>query len=116
MRLVVGGHCYLDDLAAGFALENPVTDLRRLDDPIARLKPKRLALVFVHHLYSAFDTADHLELDLVVMNVVGNLAVEGKTNARNRKLAIEIVTSQIAIQHAGAAHGPIGLGCSGFHG
>src|SRR5436190_14802363 len=42
---MISGHRDLDDLAACFTFEDAMADLRRLDNPVARLKPKRLALV-----------------------------------------------------------------------
>ena len=73
-RLVDGGATDLHDLHAVARLAHPVTDGRRLEHTVAGVHRDHLALVLVEDLHPSAVAVDHLELDVVVVHVVGDLA------------------------------------------
>ena len=99
----------IDQLASGFAFEDSMADLRRLDHPVARLEPERFTLVLIDDPDPAPDAADHLELDLVVMNIILRLAAAGNANVRGDETPAEPARNQIAVFHASPPHIPCAI-------
>ena len=106
--LMFGWTSNLDNFSAGRAFEYAMADLGRLKDAISGLEPKRFALVLVNDLYPAPFAIDHLKIDLVIMHVIGNFAVERKAYVRNDNARFEAVRSEIAIKHSDATRDPFG--------
>src|SRR5689334_18753427 len=83
-----------------------MTYLWRLKNAIGCLKPERRTLIFIDHADPPSFAVDHLEIYLVVVNVVGNLTCLGKPDMRRYQFAAAPARDQVAILHPGAATNP----------
>ena len=72
--LVDGGAADLDHLEPRRRLQHPVADLRRLQHAVAGLEQEGLPLVLIDEARPALAAIDHLEADLVEMDIVGRPA------------------------------------------
>jgi len=110
--LVNGRAADLDHLEPRRSFEHPVADLRRLQHAIAGLEQEGLPLVLIDEARPALAAIDHLEADLVEMDIVGDRPAVGDADMRGDEAPAEAARDQIAILHAGA---PLATGRSTRH-
>ena len=104
--LVNGGAADLDHLEPGRGLQHPMADLRRLQHAIAGLEQEGLALILIDEARPALAAIDHLEADLVEMDVVGHRPAFGDADMGGDEAPAEAARNQIAILHAGTPLAP----------
>src|SRR5258708_30230321 len=77
----------------------------------ACFKPKGRSLVLINDSDTPFFTVDHLKIDLVIVNVIGNFPTLGQPNVRSNDLTSKPVGYQVAILHPGPADYPVRTTC-----
>ena len=105
-RLVVGGTTDLDDFEVGRTLQHPVPDAGWLQDAVACLEHERFTLVLVDQPHPTLGAEDHLEADVVEMDVVGDRAGVRDVDVGGDEAAAESSGDQIAVPHAGPSDDP----------
>ena len=103
---VLGGHAQLDHLAVVRRLQHPVTDLRRLDDTVARLEAEGGPLVLVDQVEPAAVAVNELKGDGVEVHHVRHRASLANADVRGDHGPAEASRNQVAVLHAGAADDP----------
>src|SRR5579862_2806589 len=99
----------LDHLEPGRALQHTMPDPRWLQYAIARLHHERRPLVLVNDAYPAPPTEDHLETDIVEMDIVRDRAAIRDHDMRGDEPAAEPPGDEVAVEHASAAGAPCGI-------
>lgn len=71
---------HLYDLGTGGRLQHTMPDLRRLKNAVARVHNKGRSLTLVHNPDPAGSAIDHLKQQLVIVDVIRDLAAVWDTN------------------------------------
>jgi hypothetical protein len=89
-------------------------NFRRLQHAVAGLKNERFALILVDDFHPSGLTKDHLEPDLVIVNVVGNGTAFRNGDMRRDDATSDTIGNQIAIFHTRTTHVEFGNCDFGF--
>jgi len=109
-RDVFGRRAEFDDFGAGRTFEDAVADLRRLQDAIAGIHDKRVALTFIDHPHPALAAEDGLKPELVEVDVVRHRSTIEDAEVRGDEGAAMALRQQITVAHTGATHTPLRVG------
>ena len=100
------GAADFDHLEAVRGFQHPVTNFRRLQHAIARVQQEGIALILIDQAHPAGHAIDHLEADLVEMDVIGHRSALADADLGGDETPAEPARDQVAILHAGAAEAP----------
>jgi len=81
------------------AVENPMSNLRRLGDAIACSEDEWLTLVLVHNCDLASPAEDQLERDVMEVHIIGNRTCSGDSNVRRNDCSSLSIRDEIAVIH-----------------
>lgn len=90
----------LDDFEIVRALENSVTNARRLCHTITRRENERLTAIFVHECHRPPETEDQLKSNVVEVDVVGNGTTSRDVNVRGDHRSTLSIGNEISVEHA----------------
>lgn len=98
-RFVIGRARHFDDLETAATLQDPMTDLRRLQNAVSYLHDEGFALIFVDQARPSPETIDQLESNPVEVDVVGNGPILRDLDVGRDEASALAIRNEIAIAH-----------------